>query len=112
MVLQVYLSLGQLFAFRIISSYVTMPLLRLSNIWQEIQELRISFERLADIINSKKEINKFEKDKILIPQIKGLINFKNVNFKFENEENFILNNINFSIKSNNFICNSWSKWKW
>ena len=104
MVLQGYLSLGQLIAFRIISSYVTMPLLRLSNIWQEIQELRISFERLADIINTKKEINEFEKDKILIPQIKGLINFKNVNFKFENEQNFILNNINLSIKSNNFIA--------
>ena len=54
MVLQGYISLGQLIAFRIISSYVTQPLLRLSNIWQEIQELRISFERLADIVNTKK----------------------------------------------------------
>ena len=32
------LSLGQLIAFRIISGYVTQPLLRLSNIWQEIQQ--------------------------------------------------------------------------
>ena len=55
------------------------PLLRLSNIWQEIQELKISFERLADIVNTKKEINELEKSKILMPKINGLIDFKNIN---------------------------------
>ena len=88
MVLQGYISLGQLIAFRIISSYVTQPLLRLSNIWQEIQELRISFERLADIVNTKKEINELEKSKILMPKINGLIDFENVNFKFANQSNY------------------------
>ncbi|MEB3361313.1 MAG: ABC transporter transmembrane domain-containing protein, partial [Synechococcaceae cyanobacterium] len=39
MVLQGSLTLGQLIAFRIISGYVTQPLLRLSNIWQSVQEL-------------------------------------------------------------------------
>ena len=76
MVLQGYLSLGQLIAFRIISGYVTQPLLRLSNIWQEIQELKISFERLADIVNTKKEINEVEKSKILMPKINGFIILK------------------------------------
>ena len=46
--------LGQLIAFRIISGYVTQPLLRLSTIWQRIQELRVSFERLADIVDTPK----------------------------------------------------------
>ena len=38
MVLGGELTLGQLIAFRIISGYVTQPLLRLSSIWQNIQE--------------------------------------------------------------------------
>ena len=38
MVLSGDLSLGQLIAFRIISGYVTQPLLRLSTIWQNIQD--------------------------------------------------------------------------
>ena len=42
MVLKRELTLGQLIAFRIISGYVTQPLLRLSTIWQNIQELRVS----------------------------------------------------------------------
>ena len=37
MVLSGDLTLGQLIAFRIISGYVTQPLLRLSTIWQNIQ---------------------------------------------------------------------------
>ena len=43
LVLKGQISLGQLIAFRIISGYVTQPLLRLSTIWQNIQELRVSF---------------------------------------------------------------------
>ena len=38
LVLDGQLTLGQLIAFRIISGYVTQPLLRLSTIWQRIQE--------------------------------------------------------------------------
>ena len=68
LVLQGSLSLGQLIAFRIISGYVTQPLLRLSTIWQRIQELRISFERLADIIDTPQESSDIDKSKTLLPQ--------------------------------------------
>lgn len=52
------LTLGQLIAFRIISGYVTQPLLRLSSIWQNIQELKVSFERLADVIDTPRSRTK------------------------------------------------------
>lgn len=65
LVLQSQISLGQLIAFRIISGYVTQPLLRLSNIWQSYQEMRISFERLADIIDTPQESS--EKIKPIFP---------------------------------------------
>ena len=55
MVLNGSLTLGQLIAFRIISGYVTQPILRLSTIWQQYQEIKISFERLGDIVNTPKE---------------------------------------------------------
>jgi ATP-binding cassette subfamily B protein len=103
MVLKGQISLGQLIAFRIISGYVTQPLLRLSTVWQNIQELKISFERLADIINTKKEIDDLEKNKILMPKINGFVNFQNVYFKFKKENDFILNGVNLSIKPNSFI---------
>ena len=104
MVLQGYISLGQLIAFRIISAYVTNPLLRLSNIWQEVQELKISFERLADIVNTKKEINEIEKNKILMPKINGLIDFENINFKFSYKQSYFLSGINLTVKPNNLVA--------
>ena len=65
MVLDGQLTLGQLIAFRIISGYVTQPLLRLSSIWQNLQELRVSFERLADVVDTPQESNEEDKSKIL-----------------------------------------------
>ena len=64
LVLKGELTLGQLIAFRIISGYVTQPLLRLSSIWQNVQELRVSFERLADVIDTPLESNQADQAKI------------------------------------------------
>ena len=49
------LTVGQLFAFRILSGYVTGPIVRLSSVWQNIQEALLSFYRLSDILKRKSE---------------------------------------------------------
>ena len=103
MVLNGSLTLGQLIAFRIISGYVTQPILRLSTIWQDIQELKVSFDRLADVIDTPKENNDLEKSKISIPKIKGSIVFERVKFNFFKESKPILNNINLSIESKKLV---------
>ena len=77
-VLKGQMTLGQLIAFRIISGYVTQPLLRLSTIWQNIQELKVSFERLADVIDTPRELNDTEKNKIQMPKIHGSVTFEKV----------------------------------
>ena len=101
LVLQGQLTLGQLIAFRIISSYVTQPLLRLSNIWQSVQELRVSFDRLADIIDTQEESNEADKANIPIPEIKGSVRFENVNFSFVQEK--VLKGINLEIPAGLFV---------
>ena len=101
LVLQGQLTLGQLIAFRIISSYVTQPLLRLSNIWQSIQELRVSFDRLADIIDTQEESNEADKKNIPIPEIQGSVRFENVSFSFVQDK--VLKGINLEIPSGLFV---------
>ena len=103
LVLNGYLTLGQLIAFRIISGYVTQPLLRLSSIWQSVQELKVSFERLADIVDTPKESTEKDKTNIQLPQIKGKVEFKDVSFQFKPSSPFILKNINLSIESGQFV---------
>lgn len=97
------LTLGQLIAFRIISGYVTQPLLRLSTIWQRIQELRVSFERLADIVDTGEESSDIDKGKIPLPPVHGNIKFENIEFRFQPGTPLILKNIDLEVPAGKFV---------
>ena len=103
LVLNGSLTLGQLIAFRIISGYVTQPLLRLSSIWQSIQELRVSFERLADVINTPQESNETDQGKVPLPSIQGEVVFQDVTFSFSANSEPVLKNINLEIPQGTFV---------
>ncbi len=103
LVLKGQMSLGQLIAFRIISGYVTQPLLRLSTLWQNYQQLKVSFERLADIVDTPEESNENDKANIPLPEIKGNLEFKDVSFSFEKGSEAILKNVDLTIKEGEFV---------
>ena len=104
MVLKGELTLGQLIAFRILSGYVTTPLLRLSSIWQNFQETCLSIERLSDVIDYKKEDDEIEDlDKPPLPSISGKIEYKSVTYKFQKNQPSILSNISLNIKEKSFV---------
>ncbi len=103
LVLKGQLTLGQLIAFRIISGYVTQPLLRLSTIWQNIQELRVSFERLGDVIDTPQESDNLDKQKISMPPVQGKVSFQDVTFSFDKSNSNILNNVSFEIEKGQFV---------
>ena len=103
LVLKGQLTLGQLIAFRIISSYVTQPLLRLSTIWQNIQELKVSFERLGDVIDTPQESDALDKQKISMPPVNGKVSFEDVTFSFDKSNSYVLNNVSFEIEKGQFI---------
>jgi ATP-binding cassette subfamily B protein len=103
LVLEGEMSLGQLIAFRIISGYVTQPLLRLSSIWQNIQELKVSFERLADVVDTPEESNEADKQKIPLPPIEGEVVFQDVSFAFTPSSPQVLKHIDLTIPSGTFV---------
>ena len=103
LVLKGQLTLGQLIAFRIISSYVTQPLLRLSTIWQNIQELRVSFERLGDVIDTPQESDDLDKQKIPMPPVEGKVSFQDVTFSFGKNNSNVLDKVSFEIEKGQFI---------
>ena len=73
LVLKGDLTLGQLIAFRIISGYVTAPILRLAQLWQNFQETALSLERLSDIIDYPQETNLEDVKQIPMPEIEGRV---------------------------------------
>ena len=103
LVLKGEISLGQLIAFRIIAGYVTQPLLRLSTIWQNIQELKVSFERLADVVDTPEESNEKDKRNIPLPPINGQIKFERLKFSFIPNQPPVLNDIDLEIPAGTFV---------
>ena len=97
------MSLGQLIAFRILSGYVTSPLLRLATLWQNFQETIISLERLADVVDQKEEIEISGINQPPLAPIKGRVKYEKVNFSFNNRVPLQLLNINFEIIEGSFI---------
>ena len=97
------MTLGQLIAFRIISGYVTQPLLRLSSIWQSIQELKVSFERLADVVDTPEESDEADKQKIPLPPIAGEVRFDDLCFSFTPQGTQVLRHIDLTIPAGTFV---------
>ncbi len=103
LVLKGELTLGGLIAFRILSSYVTNPILRLTSLWQNFQETSLALERLSDIVDSKNE-KEIKNDNLpFLPTIDGQICFNDVSFKFESNQPLLLKNITLNINPGEFI---------
>ncbi|MBF2037127.1 MAG: peptidase domain-containing ABC transporter [Leptolyngbyaceae cyanobacterium T60_A2020_046] len=103
LVLQGQLSLGQLIAFRIISGYVTAPLLRLAQLWQNFQETALSLERLSDILDHPHEAEEHGRDQIQMPDIQGHVQFENVSFRFAPSGPLQLANVSLEFPAGQFV---------
>lgn len=103
LVLQGQLSLGQLIAFRIIANYVTAPLLRLTQLWQNFQETALSLERLADILDTPIEAEETDRNNIPMPTIRGAVKYENISFRFNPSGPLQLVNINLDFAPGQFV---------
>ncbi|AZB73019.1 peptidase domain-containing ABC transporter [Synechococcus elongatus] len=97
------MSLGQLIAFRIISGYVTQPLLRLAQLWQNFQETGLSLERLADIVDTPQESDSDDQGKIPMPMITGKVEVRNLSFRFGEQGPLQLSNVSLEIPAGEFV---------
>jgi subfamily B ATP-binding cassette protein HlyB/CyaB len=104
LVLQGQLTLGQLIAFRIIAGYVTGPLLRLSNLYQNFQQTALSLERLADIVDTPQESTDADRVNIPLPAMAGSITYDTVSFRFGQEGPLQLSQVNLQIPAGEFVA--------
>ncbi|MBN3895050.1 MAG: peptidase domain-containing ABC transporter [Nostoc sp. NOS(2021)] len=102
LVLKGELTLGELIAFRIISGYVTSPILRLAQLWQSFQETALSLERLSDIVDTPQE-GETDRYNIPLPTIKGAVKYENVSFRFGTSGPLQLSNVTLEFAPGKFI---------
>ncbi|OKH14577.1 peptidase domain-containing ABC transporter [[Limnothrix rosea] IAM M-220] len=97
------ITLGQLIAFRIIAGYVTSPILRLTQLWQNFQDTAISLERLADIVDHPQE-GEEDRDNIPMPLVKGEVIYENISFRFKKHGPLNLNNVSLVFPAGTFVA--------
>lgn len=96
------LTVGQLVAFNMLASRVSQPVLRLSQLWQDFQQARISLERLGDILNSPAE-PMYNPNRTTLPRVKGDISFDGVTFRYRSDGPEVLRHIDLEIPAGQVI---------
>jgi subfamily B ATP-binding cassette protein HlyB/CyaB len=90
------LSVGQLIAFNMLAGRVTQPILRISQLWQELQQTRVSITRLADIMDARPEAPMASRSNP--PRIEGRIELDHVSFRYRQDGPEVLSDIVLEIR--------------
>ena len=90
------MSVGSLVAFNMLAGRVAQPILRLSQLWQDFQQVRISVDRLGDILNAPAE-PEHNPNRASLPPIKGRVEFDKVRFRYRPDAPEALRGINLDI---------------
>jgi HlyB family type I secretion system ABC transporter len=97
-------TIGQLFAFNMLSANVINPFQRLAGLWNSLQEIGIAIERLCDVIEAKPEEDS-DSARQELGKLEGYVKFSNVTFRYNKDAAAnILENINFEIKPGQTIA--------
>jgi ATP-binding cassette, subfamily B, bacterial len=90
------LTVGQLVAFQMLSGRVTGPLLRLVQLWQNLQQVFLSVDRIGDILNSAPEAE--PGSGLVLPALKGQVVFDQIFFRYNPNQEPILKGISFEVE--------------
>lgn len=95
------LSVGALVAFNMIAGQVAQPILRLSQLWQDFQQVQISVSRLADILNAPAEPRPAQP--VSLPKPRGAISLKHISFRYSQNGPEVLKKIDLDIQPGEVI---------
>jgi subfamily B ATP-binding cassette protein HlyB/CyaB len=95
------MSVGELIAFTMIANQVVQPILRLSQLWQDFQQVQVSVSRLGDILNSTPE--SAPQNLLTLPPLHGAIEFRNVTMRYRPDASDALRNVSLSIAAGEVI---------
>jgi ATP-binding cassette, subfamily B, bacterial HlyB/CyaB len=89
------LSVGGLVAFNMLAQRVSTPIIRMAQLWQDFQQVRLSIERLGDVLNAPVEPSR--RSGATLPALKGAVRFENVRFRYGPEGGWALDDVSFDL---------------
>ncbi|MBR0103925.1 MAG: type I secretion system permease/ATPase [Selenomonadaceae bacterium] len=90
------ITVGELIAFQMIAGQLIAPIMRLINQWQDFQRVRVSMDRMADIMDEETE-PAFNPSRTTLPSLRGEIALEKLAFSYTEEGGKVLDNVNIRI---------------
>lgn len=104
LVIQDQLTIGQFVAFNMMIGKVISPVLAVVNLWDQMQEVSISVERLNDVFEAQPEEIPGQ-PMLNLPRLRGEVRFENVTFSYSpQQERNTLQNISFEARPGQTIA--------
>lgn len=92
------MSVGGLIAFQMLSQRAMAPMLRVSSLWQQFQQIGVSVQRLADLMDAPSE-PVMDPNKSSLPALRGYINFEQVSFRYNEDGPRTIDDVSLEIPS-------------
>jgi ATP-binding cassette, subfamily B, bacterial HlyB/CyaB len=96
------LTVGGLIAFNMLSGRVNAPILKLSSLWQDFAQMKVSIKRLGDIMDAPPE-PAFQPNRSTPPDVAGRITFDHVNFRYAPKAPEVLSDVSFDLSAGEVI---------
>ncbi|MFH2131640.1 MAG: peptidase domain-containing ABC transporter [bacterium] len=97
LVLEGEMTPGQLIAFNMMVGRVIAPTQRISQLLQQLNQLKISLQRVGEIMNASPELHVREASQL--PRLNGSIRVENVSFRYREDGRTVLEDISFEIRA-------------
>jgi len=89
------LTVGGLVAFNMFAQRVSGPVIRMAQLWQDFQQVRLSVQRMGDILNAGPEPG--AGSRTTLSALSGHIHFENVRFRYAADGPWTLDDINLDL---------------
>jgi len=89
------MTIGALVAFNMLAGRVASPILRLAQLWQDFQQMRVSVERLGDILNTPTERPATARS--ALPALRGRVTFDGVGFRYRADRPLVLKGLSLDV---------------
>ncbi|HLO84853.1 MAG TPA: peptidase domain-containing ABC transporter [Nostocaceae cyanobacterium] len=98
LVIQNQLTIGQLVAFNMLLSNIIQPFQRLIVLWNQLQEVVVSTERINDVLGAEPEEDLEHQPRQILSRLRGHIRFDHVTFRYHPDSEInVLENLSFEI---------------
>jgi ATP-binding cassette subfamily B protein len=103
LVMQNQITIGGFIAFRIISGYITRPMVQLAQTWQQFRVNTRQLQMVGDVVDRVPEQTEEEATNLPMPPIRGDVRLDEVTFRFTEQSPLVLHGISLEIPAGSFV---------